>query len=169
MSKEIINKKFSIVELANNDACFDLQFRKDTRHERTGSPTYYRWKLQFVITGPKDSVKTIEKVKKEIGCGDVYASKGQARYSVQKIDDLHDSIVPYFTKNRLSANKKRDFELWQKAVEIIYKNKGVYLSKWQKNDLKHLIEIHKTKTKYKQNPRSSKWMEMARTLAKSVA
>lgn len=160
---------FNLVELANADACFDLQFRKDTRHERTGSPTYYRWKLQFVITGPKESVKIMEKVKKQIQCGDVYASQGQARFSVQKIDDLYDTIVPYFRKNKLSANKKRDFELWQKAVEIIYKNKGVYLSKWEKNDLKHLIEIHKTKAKYKQNPRLAKWMEMAQNFAKTPA
>jgi len=161
------NKDFSIVELANNDACFDLQFRKDTRRERTGSPIYYRWKLQFVITGPKDSAKVMQKIKKQMQCGDVYSSKGQARFSVQKIDDLFDAIVPYFTKNKLSANKKRDFELWQKAVEIIYKNKGVYLSKWVKNDIKHLIEIHKAKAKYKQNPRSAKWIDMAQNFAKS--
>lgn len=160
-------KDFNIVELANNDACFDLQFRKDTRHERTNSPTYYRWKLQFVITGPRESVKIMQKVKKEMGYGDVYSTSGQARFSIQKIDDLHDGVVPYFTKNKLSANKKRDFELWKKAVEIIYKNKGIYLTKWAKNDLKHLIEIHKTRAKYKQNPRSAKWMEMAQNFAKT--
>lgn len=163
----MLKKSFNIVELANSDACFDLQFRKDTRHERTGSPTYYRWKLQFVITGPKDAVKIMERVKKQIGCGDVYVSKDQARFSVQNIDDLHDDIVPYFTKNKLSANKKRDFELWQKAVEIICKNKGIYLSKWEKNDLKYLIEIHKAKAKYKQNPRSAKWIDMAQSFAKT--
>src|SRR3989344_3116181 len=158
-------EKFSIVELANSDACFDLQFRKDTRHERAGSPTYYSWKLQFVITAPKESVKVMEKVRKQIGCGDVYTNKGQTRFSVQKIDDLYDTIIPYFDKNKLSANKKRDFELWKKAVEIIYKNKGIYLSKWAKNDIKQLIEIHKTKAKHKHNPRRAKWIDMAQSFA----
>src|SRR3989344_3973287 len=109
MSKE----NFNITVLANNDACFDLQFRKDTRHERTNSPTYYRWKLQFVITGPKDSIKTLEKVKKEFGCGDIFVNHNQARFSVQKIDDIYEVVVPYFRKNVLAENKKKDFELWQ--------------------------------------------------------
>ena len=168
-------EKFNLLELANRDACFDLQFRKDTRHERTGSPTYYRWKLQFVITGPKDSVKIMERIEKEFGCGDVSTTAGQARFSVQKIDDIYETIVPYFTKNALTqtpstplrASKKKDFDLWRKAVEIIYKNKGKYLAAWEKNDLKKLIEIHKTKSKYKQKPRAGKWMSMAQALARS--
>lgn len=162
MAKEM----FSISNLTSSDGCFDLQFRKDTRHERTGSPTYYRWKLQFVITGPKENMPVMEKVKKELGCGDCSISKDQARFSVQNIVDIYETVVPYFKKNTLAENKKKDFQLWEKAVDIIYKNKGIYLSKWEKNDLKKLVEIHKAKTKYKQKPRSGKWMEMAQTLAK---
>lgn len=161
------SQKFNLLQLANDDACFDLQFRKDTRHERTGSPTYYRWKLQFVITGPRESVKIMEQVKKELGCGDISQTAGQARFSVQKIDDIYETVVPYFRKHTLSENKKRDFELWQKAVEIIYSNKGIYLSKWHKNDLKKLVEIHKIKSKYKQKPRAGKWIDMAQTIAKT--
>lgn len=173
MAKEKTGK-FSLLELANNDGCFDLQFRKDTRHERTGSPTYYRWKLQFVITGPRDALKIMERAKKEFGCGDCSISKGQARFSVQKIDDIYNTVVPYFAKNALAQNpstglrasKKKDFQLWQKAVEIIYKNKGIPLAKWEKNDLKKLIEIHKAKAKYKQKSRPGKWIDMAKVLAK---
>ena len=78
-------KVFNIVDLVNCDGCFDLQFRKDTRHERTNSPTYYRWKAQFVVTGPKEDIKILEKIKKEMDCGEVSISKDQARFSVQKI------------------------------------------------------------------------------------
>ncbi|OGZ69830.1 MAG: hypothetical protein A3D44_01895 [Candidatus Staskawiczbacteria bacterium RIFCSPHIGHO2_02_FULL_42_22] len=154
-------EKFSITNLVNNDGCFDLQFRKDTRHERTGSPTYYRWKAQFIITTPKENIKTLEKVKKILGCGNVSLEKGQARFSVQKIDDIMESIIPYFTKNKLAEKKKKDFHLWQKAVGIIYGNKGIYLSKWQKHDLVHLMEIHKAMAKHKNKPRGSKWIDRA--------
>ena len=61
MAKE----NFNIVTLVNNDGCFDLQFRKDTRHERTNAPTYYRWKAQFVVTTPKENIKVLEKIKNE--------------------------------------------------------------------------------------------------------
>lgn len=160
----------TITSLINNDCCFDLQFRKDTRHERTGSPTYYRWKLQFVITSPKENSKMMGKVKKMMGCGDIHIIKDQARFSVQDIDGIHDAVVPFFKKNKLQLEKKRrDFEMWQKAVAIIHKNKGVYLAKWPKSDLHTLMEIHKSTAKYKQKPRRSKWIEMAKTLIKKEA
>jgi hypothetical protein len=158
---------FNIVSLVNNDGCFDLQFRKDTRHERTNSPTYYRWKAQFVVTGPKDNAKILEKVKNEMGCGEVTISKDQARFSVQKISDIAEVIVPFFKKNCLADKKKKDFELWAKGVEVIQRNKGKYLAAWKKNDLCTLIEIHKSSAKYKNRPRAPKWLEMAKMFSKT--
>jgi len=161
-------EKFSIANLVNNDGCFDLQFRKDTRHERTNSPTYYRWKAQFVVTSPKENLKILQKIKKEICCGEINISRDQARFSVQKIDDITDIVVPFFRKNLLADKKKKDFELWAKGVEIIQKNKGKPLTGWKKNELCSLIEIHKSSVKYKNRPRAPKWLDMARTLSKTV-
>ena len=159
-------KSFNIVNLVNCDGCFDLQFRKDTRHERTNSPTYYRWKTQFIVTSSKENLETLEKIKKEMGCGEVSISKDQARFSVQKISDISDTVVPFFRKNALADRKKKDFDLWSKAVEIIQKNKGKYLSEWKKNDICSLIEIHKASAKYKNRPKEPKWMEIAKSFSK---
>lgn len=162
-----IKEVFSVSGIVNNDGCFDLQFRKDTRHDRTNSPTYYRWKAQFVVTAPKANAKVLEKIRKEIGCGDVCTTKDQARFSVQKISDICEIVVPYFRKNKLSENKKKDFELWAKGVEIIQKNKGKFLTAWKKSDLSMLIQIQKSSAKYKNRPRAPKWLDMAKTLSKS--
>lgn len=162
-----VKNNFNIVDLVNNDGCFDLQFRKDTRHDRTNSPTYYRWKAQFVVTAPKADIKILEKIKKEMDCGEVSVSKDQARFSVQKINDITGTVVPFFRKNLLADKKKKDFTLWTKAVEIIQRNKGKHLAEWKKNELNSLIEIHKSSAKYKNNPREPKWLEMAKTLSKS--
>ncbi len=164
MAKE----NFNIVTLVNNDGCFDLQFRKDTRHERTNSPTYYRWKAQFIVTSPKDNVKILEKIKNEMGCGEVTVSKDQARFSVQKIGDIAENIVPFFRKNSLSDKKKKDFELWAKGVEVIQRNKGKYLASWKKNDICTLIEIHKSSAKYKTHPRTPKWLDLAKSLSRTA-
>jgi hypothetical protein len=161
-------KEFSAVDLVNADGCFDLQFRKDTRHERTNAPTYYRWKAQFVVTSQKEDVKVLEKLQKEIGCGEIHFVKGQARFSVQKISDIAETVVPYFKRNCLEDKKKKDFELWSKGVEIIQRNKGKYLASWKKNDLLSLIEIQKSSSKYKNKPRQLKWLQMAQTLAKTA-
>ncbi len=160
-------QKINLTDLTNNDGCFDLQFRKDTRHERANSPTYYRWKAQFIITCQKDDVKNLNFAKKELGCGEITISKGQARYSVQKIDDIAQAIVPFFKKNRLSAKKKNDFELWAKGIEILQKNKGKPILSWKKNDLCTLLEIHNSSAKYKTRSRQSKWIDMAKSFSKS--
>lgn len=163
-----MKEKFNITKLVNDDGCFDLQFRKDIRHERTNSPTYYRWKAQFIVTAQKEQVNILEKCKKVIGCGNVSTTKNQARYSVQKIDDIIAFIIPFFEKNKLDGNKKKDFELWQKSANIVFKNKGKHLAQWEKNDLLKLIEIHKSSAKYKNNPRAPKWIEIAQTFTKNI-
>ena len=83
---------------------------------------------------------------------------------MQKISDISDIVVPFFKKNLLADKKKKDFELWAKGVEIIQRNKGKYLATWKKNDICTLIEIHKSSAKYKNKPRESKWLEMAKKL-----
>jgi len=158
----------NITNLVNCDGCFDLQFRKDTRHERTNAPTYYRWKMQFVVTGPKAKATAFEDIKDAIGCGKVHITGDQARFSVQNIEDINSLVVPFFRKNQLADKKKKDFELWQKAAGIILKNKGKYLTSWKKNDLLSLIEIQKSAVKYKNRPKVPKWLEMAQTLAKTI-
>lgn len=159
-------ENFNIPTLVNSDGCFDLQFRKDIRRERTNSPTYYRWKAQFVVTAPKANIKTLEKIKKELGCGQITISNAQARFSVQKISDISQAVIPFFKKNQLLDKKKKDFELWSKGVDIIYRNKGKYLGSWKKNELISLIEIQKSSAKYKKRPRGCKWLETAQAFTK---
>jgi len=164
MAKEI----FNISSIVNQDGCFDLQFRKDVRRERTNSPTYYRWKAQFIITSQKDNIKVLEKIGKEFDCGKVTISRDQARFSVQKIDDIVEVVIPFFRKNLLEGNKKKDFDLWSKGVNIIHNNKGKSLVSWKKSDLMQLIEIQKAGVKYKNKPRTPKWLEMAQTFTKNI-
>ncbi len=163
-----VKSDFNIANLVNTDGCFDLQFRKDTRRERINSPTYYRWRAQFVVTASRENAKMLQKIKKGMGCGEINISKDQARFSVQKIDDITGIVVPFFKKNLLADKKKKCFELWAKGAEIIYKNKGKQISSWKKHDLSLLIEIQKSSAKYKNRPRKCKWLEMAKTLSKTV-
>ena len=86
---------------------------------------------------------------------------------MQKISDIAEVIVPFFRRNHLAENKKKDFELWAKGVEIIERNKGKSLAGWKKNEICSLIEIHKSSAKYKLRPRQPKWLEMAKALTKT--
>ena len=75
--------------------------------------------------------------------------------------------MPFLEKNHLADKKKKDFELWAKAVEIIQKNKGKPLTDWKKNELNSLMEIHKSCAKSKSRPRVSKWLDMAKAFSKT--
>ena len=157
--------KLKSQDIIIQSSCFDLQFRRDIRYERPNSPTYYRWKIQFIVTTSKEHTNALSKIKKIIGCGKIHAINNQARFSVQKIDDINKFVVPFFNKNQLHDKKKRDFALWQRAVSIIHRNKGKSMATWGKNDLLNLLAIHKSTLKYKNNPRQPKWMGNAKLMA----
>lgn len=157
-----------LVQLVNESGCFDLQFRKDTRSERTNSPTYYRWKVQFIITVPKSEKRALEQAQKLLKCGTISQTGQQARLSVQNIDQIQEMVISFFSKHPLSHNKRKDFELWRRAVDVVHQNKRKPIIAWKKSDLLSLIEIHKASAKYKQKPKEAKWIGLALTLVKNL-
>jgi hypothetical protein len=157
--------KMNINKFLADTACFDLQFRRDVRHKRTGSPVYYSWKAQFIVTGSLDREDLLREIQELIGCGKLhYITAKQLRYSVQSIDDIHDKVIPFLRGYPLRSTNARvkDFELWAKAVEIIHQNKGISLSQWPKESFGQLINIQKAIQKYKaKRVQNSKWLPVA--------
>ena len=62
-NQKIISSEKNIADFVSDEGCFNLQFRRDVRHKRTGSPTYYCWKAQFVLSGGYDKEKTFRQIK----------------------------------------------------------------------------------------------------------
>lgn len=141
-----------------NNSCFNLQFRRDVRHDRINEPTYYSWKAQFVLL---EEIGLLKKINTLLGCGRIYENKNQARFVVQNIDNLHNIVVLFVKDYQLSGKRKNDFQLWAKAIGIIYKNKRKSLKKWKKEDLQKIIEIQKKMQGYKTKPKKSKWLSVA--------
>lgn len=179
MPKELLSGDY-IAGFVDGEGCFDLQFRRDVRHERTNSPVYYGWKVQFAIVCRIDEEELFKKIKETLNCGEIYFARGdQVRYSVQAIDTLKDIIVPFFKKYQLSGKKRVDFELWAEAVEIIYQNKqksntekgtrGFSRIKWHKADFVRLINIQKEMQKYKaKRNQGFKWISIAESIAETL-
>lgn len=162
LSKNQINlEPHYIVGFVDGEGCFGMQYRKDVRHERPGAPTYYSWKLQFMITARKDEISLFERIKEYFGCGNIYDQQNrEIHYAVTNLDDLKNTISPFFRKFSLQGKKKYDFALWDEALEIICKNKkkkvnvengkkGFSKSNWSKEDFSRLLEIHSAMQKYK--------------------
>lgn len=171
-----------IAGFTDGEGCFDLQFRRDVRHERTNKPVYYGWKTQFIIVVRNDDEKLLRNIKNALNCGCIHFARGdQVRYSVQDIENLYNIIVPFFRKYPLSGKKKKDFKLWAEAIEIIYRNKrksmnvkrgfrGFTKTSWNKQDFLRLIEIQKSMQQYKsKRPQGFKWISMAESIVDTLS
>lgn len=155
-------------KILNENSCFDLQFRRDVKRNRASAPVYYRWKAEFVVTAPKGGADALGGIQKTLACGKMYRAGSQARFSVQNLEELHANVVPFFQANPLAGNKQKDFDLWRRAIAIIYRNKGKHILAWKKQDLLALITTQQAAERYKTKPRGQKWLDMARTIARNL-
>lgn len=192
--------------IINETGCFDLQFRRDVKHNRPNRPVYYGWKAQFVVMGKiwskakrnsfsssparaatkggKEDLSSftslslressvdedlLRKIQNSLNCGRLhFVGENKIRYSVQDIDNLYNKVVPFFKKNYFSGNKKQDFGLWAKAIEILFQNKGKTIKEWKKDDFLQLIEIQKITKKYKaKKTQGQKWLSVAESISKA--
>ncbi len=93
---------------------------------------------------------------------------------MNSIDELYLKIIPFFTKFKLRAKKRLDFELWKEAVFIFKRNqrrnpviqngeKKVFRRTiWAEQDLKRLKSISEEMKKYKsKRPIEWKWISKA--------
>jgi len=168
-----------IAGFVDGEGCFDLQFRRDVRRDRPGSPIYYSWKSQFVINLRKDDLELLEQIKDVFQCGTIHLVSGFARYSVQDIDTLLRVVVLFFQKYQLHGKKQNDFALWAEAIEILFQNqnkrniqtgtKGFTSTQWHKKDFQRLIDIQKEMQQYKaKRPQGVKWISAAETIAATL-
>ncbi|KKS24125.1 MAG: hypothetical protein A2736_01645 [Candidatus Yanofskybacteria bacterium RIFCSPHIGHO2_01_FULL_41_27] len=114
-----------VAGFVDGEGCFYLTYRSEMRHERAGSPTYFRWTPYFAINIRADDREILEKIKNLLNCGHIYLLKegSMAHYIIQNMDDLFKKILPFFNKYPLRAKKRYDFELWSQALKIMYKHK----------------------------------------------
>lgn len=169
-----------IAGFVDGEGCFGFQFRKDVRHERTGSPVYYSWKAQFMITARKDERELFERIKNYFGCGSIYKQLDrEIHYCVSNIDELQNIISPFFKKHRLRGKKRNDFVLWAEAVDIMSRNekrkpntqkglRGFAKNCWNEKDMNRLLEIHSDMQKYKsERPQELKHISVAKKAVSS--
>ncbi|TSC68145.1 MAG: hypothetical protein G01um101466_538 [Parcubacteria group bacterium Gr01-1014_66] len=165
-----------IAGFVDGEGCFALNFRRDVRHERPGSPMYFYWKIIFAITLRSDDSAILESIQNTLECGFIsFTSNGSTinphnsiRYQVSDMTDLMEKIVPFFDTYSLRAKKKYDFELWKQALKILfkYKNKrkiatkgqqGFIKTSWDREDVSNLEDIALKMKSYKSLRSSWKW------------
>jgi hypothetical protein len=86
-------------------------------------PTPY---AKFVIALRDDDRPILEEIRDFFGCGTLHSRihKGdnpQFRLVVSRAEDLMATIVPFFERYPIRAKKRRDFPIWARGVELVYR------------------------------------------------
>lgn len=148
-----------IAGFVDGEGCFYLNYTKEIKYKRKRKPVYWRWVVYFYINVKEDDIEILKKIKDTLACGKIFHLKSKnhslmVMYSVQNINDVYTKVVPFFRKYNLYAKKKHDFELWTKAVEIIYKHskksyKNSKSKPYTQKENRILIKLRNNMKKYK--------------------
>jgi len=142
-----------VAGFVDGEGCFYLTYRSEIRYERPGKPKYFRWTPYFAINLRQDDKEILEKIRNTLSCGNIYLLNRRdgeklAQFIIQNMDDLYSKILPFFEKYTLRAKKRHDFELWKKALKIMYNNKK-HKMRCSPEDNKKLLFIREEMRAYK--------------------
>ncbi len=147
----------NMVGVVAGEGCFMLEPCK-----RRGIIHSYRCVLSIAMR--LDEKELIDQLQVYLGCGNVRpvkryfrperpGDKPEVLYTVSKLDDLRNIIIPYFEDHpmeRLRAKKVRDLKIWKEAIKYVrgiqnrpkYSNGGRgFYSKWTKSDLEYVGQL----------------------------
>ena len=120
MSKHKINVKpehgYYIAGFADGEGSFNVSLKK--RKDYNGG-----WKITASFNISQKDRVILAFIKRQLGCGTLRERKdGVIYYEVTNINALYEKVVPFFKRFRfLSARKKKNFSIFAKIVEKLYK------------------------------------------------
>lgn len=118
-----------IVGFVDGEGCFSVSIFKN-RTTKSG------WQVlpEFVVTQGEKSLAALEEIKDFFECGRIFVNRrydnhteNLYRYCVRAFADLKEKIIPFFEENPLRTVKKRDFEKFKTAIQLM--NNRVHLTK----------------------------------------
>ena len=122
MKKKFIMSPSYISGLTQTDGSFFCSINLSKTH-RFG----IQFRPKFCITADLDSKHVLESIQLYFNfCGKIYINNKNhtAEYVVERIDDLHNIIIPHFLNNPIYCAKLHAFELFHYLVKSLYnKNK----------------------------------------------
>lgn len=85
-----------------------------------------QFRPRFTITADLDSKYILDEIKTYFNCGNVTVNKKNytAEYLVERIEELHNIIIPHFLNNPVFCGKLHAFNLFKEIVIALFtKNK----------------------------------------------
>ncbi len=115
-----------IVGLTDGEGCFYINVREPNKKylgSKAGVETHFYIKLR------EDDRKLLENVKNFLKCGAVYFQKEKRinhsqcyRYEINSQKDIHGVLIPFFDKNSLQSEKKKNYLIFRKIAMMVKNN-----------------------------------------------
>jgi hypothetical protein len=151
-----------IVGFVDGEGCFSVAIHKN-------STMTLGWQVfpEFVITQGEKSKNSLVLVKDFFGCGNIFVNNRKDnhrenlyRYCVRSVNDLNETIIPFFQANQLKTSKRYDFEKFTEIVGMI--NNKNHLTMDGLKSIARLIETMNRKV-------PSKFLESSETIRRTCS
>lgn len=110
-----------LVGFTDGEGCFSISIIKNST-----TTLGYQVFPEFVITQGEKSIAALTEIQEYFKCGKLYINRRKDnhkenlyRYCVRSVEDLTNTIIPFFQKYQLHTEKKKDFELFVQAIDLI--------------------------------------------------
>src|SRR3989344_325517 len=110
-----------IVGFVDGEGCFSVSIFKN-RTSKYG----FQVMPEFVVTQGAKSLDVLEAIKDFFECGSIFVNRRHDnhreniyRFCIRSLKDLHEKVIPFFKENQLKTQKRYDFELFCKVVEMM--------------------------------------------------
>lgn len=149
-----------IIGYVDGEGCFSVSMIRNraTRHGWQVFP-------EFVVTQGEKSLDSLEFIREFFGCGRIFINRrydnhreNLYRYCVRSIKDISEKIIPFFEENKLKTEKKKDFVVFVKIIELMIRQEHF--------DLKGLKKIANLIQKMNRK-KPSKFLESSETTCRT--
>ena len=110
--------------LVEGEGCFCVTISKHKTKKSGFDP-----RLMFEIEMVAEDKPLLEQVRDKLGCGQLYQLnyerygwRPHVKFAVKNRHDLAKKIIPFFLKHPLQGKKRKDFELFRKALKVFESN-----------------------------------------------
>ena len=110
-----------VTGLVEGEGCFCISISKH-KSNKLGVEARLMFEIEMII----DDKPLLETVKAFFDCGNVYILnyerynwRPHVKFAVKSQKDIFEKVIPHFQKYRLKGKKKRDFDYFCKACDIV--------------------------------------------------
>jgi hypothetical protein len=111
-----------ITGFVDGEGCFHVGI-----NERSDMTAGYQVLPEFTVVQHERDVKVLHALKRHFGCGVVRSNHGdRMAYRVRSLEQLRETIIPFFEKHSLKTSKRQNFMKFRRIVRMM--EQGVHLA-----------------------------------------